>query len=110
MTAQTTAKTLAVLMVCAALTAAGRCQDASIIEIENIVQAAVGGKGEWTAAVPKQSLAVGDRIRTRNQLRHERVPALRLGDEAHPVDPLHLAFHYIGVLTWQAAIHQTVIA
>lgn len=69
MTAQATAQTLAVLMAGAALTEVARSQDASIIEIENIVQTSAGDNGGWTTAVPKQSLAVGNRIRTRHRSR-----------------------------------------
>lgn len=39
------------------------------MEIENIVQTAAGSAGAWTQAAPKQTLAVGDRIRTRHRSR-----------------------------------------
>lgn len=44
-------------------------QDARILEIENVVQTAPKGGSAWTKAVPQQSLAVGDRIRTRQRSR-----------------------------------------
>ena len=69
MTVHATALPLAALMAGAALTEVARAQDASIMEIENIVQTSAGDKGEWTTAVAKQSLAVGNRIRTRHRSR-----------------------------------------
>jgi tetratricopeptide (TPR) repeat protein len=69
MTARSTTTTLATLIASAFLTAGARSQDARVIEIEHIVQTAAGGKGQWTAAVPQQSLAVSDRIRTRHRSR-----------------------------------------
>ena len=69
MTVQASAKTFVALLVAAFLTNGALAQDASIIEVENIVQTAAGGKGEWKAAVAKQSLVVGDRIRTRHRSR-----------------------------------------
>ena len=49
------------------LAAAGkvRAQAAKVLEIENVVQTARGGDGAWEPATVDQSLAVGDRIRTR---------------------------------------------
>ena len=44
-------------------------QNATILEIENVVQTAAGGKSEWAKAAQKQSLAIGDRIRTRQRSR-----------------------------------------
>ena len=44
-------------------------QDAKIIEIENIVQTAAGGGANWTTAVKDESLAMKDRIRTRQRSR-----------------------------------------
>jgi len=69
MTPHLTATTLAALIVCTVLTGCAQAQDATVIEVENVVQSAVGGKGEWATAVAKQSLAVGDRIRTRHRSR-----------------------------------------
>ncbi|QJE97249.1 FecR domain-containing protein [Luteolibacter luteus] len=44
-------------------------QNAQVLEIENIVQASKGAHGAWTAAAKDQSLAVGDRVRTRQRSR-----------------------------------------
>lgn len=44
-------------------------ENATVLEIENIVQASPSGKGAWAAATKNQSLAVGDRIRTRQRSR-----------------------------------------
>lgn len=44
-------------------------QDAKVLETENIVQASKGAEGAWSAAAKDQSLAVGDRIRTRQRSR-----------------------------------------
>ncbi|MEK0449302.1 MAG: hypothetical protein RL088_1570 [Verrucomicrobiota bacterium] len=44
-------------------------QDAQILEIENIVQVAKSGMAAWAAATDAQSLAVSDRIRTRQKSR-----------------------------------------
>lgn len=44
-------------------------QDAKVLEIENIVQSSKGAQGSWSAAAKDQSLAVGDRIRTRQRSR-----------------------------------------
>ena len=52
------------------------CQNATILETENIVQTSIGGKGGWAAATSAQSLAIGDRIRTRQRSR----ATLRLTD------------------------------
>jgi len=46
-----------------------RAQDAKVLAVENIVQAAKGKSGSWKTAVKDQSLAVGDRIRTRQRSR-----------------------------------------
>ena len=43
--------------------------NATVLEIENIVQASAGGNAAWAAAAPNQSLPVGDRIRTRPRSR-----------------------------------------
>ena len=69
MTTQTPARTLATLMASTFLTGWIRGQDATIMEIENIVQTSVGGKHAWTKAVQHQSLAAGDRLRTRQRSR-----------------------------------------
>ncbi|MCX6879099.1 MAG: FecR domain-containing protein [Verrucomicrobia bacterium] len=69
MTTQTIAQTFATLLVTTVLLGVSRAQDAKVVEIENIVQIAVGSKGAWVKAVPQQSLAVGDRIRTRQRSR-----------------------------------------
>lgn len=44
-------------------------QDARVLQVENIVQSAAKGTSAWSAAVKDQSLAVGDRIRTRQKSR-----------------------------------------
>lgn len=62
------------LMASLPLLAAG--QDAKVLAVENIVQAAKGAGGAWTPAAKEQSLAVGDRIRTRQRSR----ATLRLTD------------------------------
>jgi tetratricopeptide (TPR) repeat protein len=53
-----------------------RSQNATVLETQNIVQASARGKSEWAAASPNQTLAVGDRIRTRQRSR----ATLRLTD------------------------------
>lgn len=50
-------------------------QTATVLETQNIVETAIGGKG-WAAASAAQNLAVGDRIRTRQRSR----ATLRLTD------------------------------
>ncbi len=50
------------------LAPAARAADATVLAVEHIVQAAVGGAA-WTKAAPQQPLAVGDRIRTRQKSR-----------------------------------------
>lgn len=66
----TSPKTLAVAMVFTLLSETSRAQSATILETENIVQTSAGGKG-WADASANQSLAVGDRIRTRQRSRAE---------------------------------------
>jgi tetratricopeptide (TPR) repeat protein len=44
-------------------------QNATVLEIENIVQTAAATNGSWNPAAANQSLAVGDRIRTRHRSR-----------------------------------------
>ncbi|MDZ4405032.1 MAG: tetratricopeptide repeat protein [Prosthecobacter sp.] len=44
-------------------------QEARVVEIENIVQAAAGAEGAWQPAAREQALAVRDRIRTRQRSR-----------------------------------------
>jgi tetratricopeptide (TPR) repeat protein len=51
-------------------------QDAKLLEVQNIVQATKGADGVWTPAAKDQSLAVGDRVRTRQRSR----ATLRLTD------------------------------
>jgi len=51
------------------ITAPSHGQNASILEIENIVQTSRGGQDAWVAAEPKQSLSITDRIRTRQRSR-----------------------------------------
>ena len=58
-----------VLAVALLLTGVSKAQNASILEIENAVQTAAGGKSEWGKATQNQSLAIGDRIRTRQRSR-----------------------------------------
>ena len=43
-------------------------QNATVVDTENIAQAAIGGKS-WAAASVNQSLAVGNRVRTRQRSR-----------------------------------------
>jgi len=64
------------LLACVALADAVRAQDAKILEVENIVQATKGAQGAWAPAAKEQSLAIGDRIRTRQRSR----ATLRLTD------------------------------
>jgi tetratricopeptide (TPR) repeat protein len=61
--------TLVILLLSLLLATFSRAADATVLEVENIVQAAPGGTGNWAKAVPKQTLAVGDRIRTRQRSR-----------------------------------------
>jgi tetratricopeptide (TPR) repeat protein/outer membrane receptor protein involved in Fe transport len=63
------------VVVLLALSSTLHSQNATILETENIVHASIGGKG-WAAASADQSLAVGDRIRTRQRSR----ATLRLTD------------------------------
>ncbi len=58
-----------VLAVTLLLPGLSKAQNASILEIENAVQTAAGGKSEWGKATQNQSLAIGDRIRTRQRSR-----------------------------------------
>ena len=58
------------------LAGGARAQDAKVLAVENIAQAAKGGGAAWTAAAKDQSLAVGDRFRTRQRSR----ATLRLTD------------------------------
>jgi tetratricopeptide (TPR) repeat protein len=67
---------IAFLWTCVAVTGIVSGQDAKLLEIENIVQATKGAQGAWTAAAKDQSLAIGDRIRTRQRSR----ATLRLTD------------------------------
>ena len=46
-----------------------RGQDATVLEVENVVQAAKGGQGAWINTHQNDSLAVRDRIRTRQRSR-----------------------------------------
>jgi len=69
MTTQAAASSLAALLIYAVLTCFARSQDATVLEIENIVQTAAGSQGGWTPAVRNQTLAVGDRIRTQHRSR-----------------------------------------
>ncbi|WP_035615971.1 tetratricopeptide repeat protein [Haloferula sp. BvORR071] len=66
----------AFLSACVAAASSAAAQDAKVLEIENIVQASKGGQGDWAAAAKEQSLAIGDRIRTRQRSR----ATLRLTD------------------------------
>ena len=65
---------MAVVLVLASGTARG--QDAKVLAVENIAQAAKGGGSNWKAAEKDESLAVGDRFRTRQRSR----ATLRLTD------------------------------
>jgi tetratricopeptide (TPR) repeat protein len=60
---------LALCALSAALLLPTRGEDAKILEIEHTVQAAPQGKAAWTKAAVNQTLAVGDRIRTRQRSR-----------------------------------------
>jgi len=51
------------------LTQSSQAADATILEIENRVETAFGKSSDWQNAAAKQSLAVGDRIRTRQRSR-----------------------------------------
>ena len=44
-------------------------QDAKVLEVENIVQTSTGSPGAWVQAAKDQSLAISDRIRTRQRSR-----------------------------------------
>jgi hypothetical protein len=77
MSVRTAPKTLAILMVAFThCSETARCQNATVLETENIVQTSIGGKGGWAAATSNQNLAIGDRIRTRQRSR----ATLRLTD------------------------------
>jgi tetratricopeptide (TPR) repeat protein len=60
---------LAAVVALAPVDAARAAADATVLEIENLVQTARGRDGGWGKAVPNQTLAVGDRIRTRQRSR-----------------------------------------
>ena len=62
-------RTLAILVFAFALLGLARAQDAKILEIENIVQTAAASEPAWTQAVKNQTLAIRDRIRTRQRSR-----------------------------------------
>lgn len=67
---------LAVAFQMIAVTCSLSAQDAKVLAVENIVQAAKGGGSAWAAAAKDDSLAVGDRFRTRQRSR----ATLRLTD------------------------------
>ncbi len=69
MPTRTASRTLSIAMVLTLFSGNTRAQNATVLEVENIVQASAGGKSEWAAATQSQSLAVGDRIRTRHRSR-----------------------------------------
>ncbi len=69
MTTQAPLKTLVILALSVFLTGVSKSQNASVIEIENVVQTSAGSKGEWVKARQNQTLAIGDRIRTRHRSR-----------------------------------------
>jgi len=75
MITKTRSRTLVLLVAWVVQGETSSAQNATILETENIVQVALGGKA-WTAASADQSLAVGDRIRTRQRSR----ATLRLTD------------------------------
>lgn len=58
-----------VISVALLLTGILQAQNATILEIENNVETKTGGKIDWLKALPNQSLAIGDRIRTRQHSR-----------------------------------------
>ena len=61
MTTQAPLKTLVILASSLFLTGVSKSQNASVIEIENVVQTSAGSKGEWVKARQNQTLAIGDR-------------------------------------------------
>jgi len=69
MPARTIPKTIFILLGFIGLCGISPSQNATVLEIENIVQASPGGQGAWSPATPNQSLAIGDRIRTRQRSR-----------------------------------------
>lgn len=69
MTVKTAFRTLLIATLWMLSISGGRSQNATIIQVENIVQAAAKGKSDWAAATASQTLAVGDRIRTRQRSR-----------------------------------------
>jgi tetratricopeptide (TPR) repeat protein len=75
MNAQSHPLILLALLAFVALSETSSAQRATVVNTENIVQTAIGGKG-WAAASADQNLAVGDRIRTRQRSR----ATLRLTD------------------------------
>lgn len=56
---------VSILVVSGCLSQPLRGQAATVVEISNVLQASSGSKGVWNKAALNQSLAVGDRIRTR---------------------------------------------
>ncbi|MEP4078031.1 FecR domain-containing protein [Haloferula sp.] len=63
------ARSLLIGIACLATWETAHGQNATVLEIENIVQTNAGGRSSWQKAKQKQSLAVGDRIRTRHRSR-----------------------------------------
>ena len=64
-----TIEILPILALALLLANISKAQNAQILEIENSVQTAVSGESEWVKATQNQSLAIGDRIRTRQRSR-----------------------------------------
>lgn len=58
---------LTIFLLSLLLASASRAADATVLTVEGEVQTAAGGGSNWTKAVQQQSLAVGDRIRTRQR-------------------------------------------
>ena len=64
------------VLTCLVLFGVASGQDAKLLEVQNIVQATKGANGAWEPAARDLSLAIGDRVRTRQRSR----ATLRLTD------------------------------
>lgn len=67
MSTPTRAKTSVLLAIYLLLAGVSSSQNATVIEIENLVQTSPARRVEWRNATPNQSLAIGDRVRTRHR-------------------------------------------
>lgn len=64
-----TVRTLKLVAAGLLLTGSLEGQNATVLEIQNLVQTSTGGDVEWSKAAQNQTLSIGDRIRTRQRSR-----------------------------------------